>query len=135
MSEDKKYITLKEAAALSGYSPDYIGQLIRSGKLRGKQIYSNIAWVTTEEDLTQYMRVRKNSGGVGRSESISDATLQTRNRLYLFFQSPEVIKGIMYVALTVCGLFLIIFFYIASVTVEKHLHEKALREAESGIIK
>ncbi len=50
------YITLKEAAELSGYSADYIGQLIRKKKLPGKQVYLNIAWVTTEEAIQAYMR-------------------------------------------------------------------------------
>ncbi|MGC9599439.1 MAG: hypothetical protein ABSE18_03580 [Minisyncoccia bacterium] len=50
-----KYITLKEAAKLSGYAPDYLGQLIRKGKLQGKQIYLNVAWVTTEEAIREYM--------------------------------------------------------------------------------
>lgn len=49
------YITLKEAAKISGYSADYIGQLIRKGKIRGRQVYTNIAWVTTEEDLRAYL--------------------------------------------------------------------------------
>jgi hypothetical protein len=31
------YLTLKEASDLYGYSPDYIGQLIRKGKINGKQ--------------------------------------------------------------------------------------------------
>jgi hypothetical protein len=42
-----KYITLKEAAKISGYASDYIGQLIRRGKLPGKQIYCTVAWMTT----------------------------------------------------------------------------------------
>lgn len=49
------YITLREASALSNYSPDYIGQLIRRGKIRGEQVYSNVAWVTTEDELLAYM--------------------------------------------------------------------------------
>ncbi len=55
----KKYITLKEAAQLSGYSPDYIGQLIRQGKISGKQIYFNVAWVTTEEEINRYLQEKK----------------------------------------------------------------------------
>jgi hypothetical protein len=50
-----EYITLKEAAKISGYSADYIGQLIRKGKIRGRQVYTNIAWVTTKEDLRAYL--------------------------------------------------------------------------------
>jgi hypothetical protein len=50
-----EYISLKEAADISQYSPDYIGQLIREGKIEGKQVYSNISWVTTEQAVQEYM--------------------------------------------------------------------------------
>jgi hypothetical protein len=57
MTEDhKKYISLKEAAKISGYSPDYVGQLIRAGKLEGKQVFSNVAWMTTEDAMQKYLR-------------------------------------------------------------------------------
>ncbi len=56
----KKYITLKEAAKISGYSADYLGQLIRQGKIYGKKIYLNVAWVTTEEEIYRYLQQRKN---------------------------------------------------------------------------
>ena len=52
--ESENYITLKEAAKMSGYAPDYIGQLIRKGKLPGKQVYCSVAWVTTEAAVKQY---------------------------------------------------------------------------------
>jgi len=55
-AEEKGYITLKEAAQISNYSPDYIGQLIRGGKIRGEQVYNNVAWVTTEDEVRAYMQ-------------------------------------------------------------------------------
>ena len=60
------YITLREAAALSNYTSDYIGQLIRNGKIRGEQVYSNVAWVTTEEEIRAYMNDKTRS--VAQSE-------------------------------------------------------------------
>jgi len=68
--EEGQYITLKEAAKISGYTPDYLGQLIRKGKLEGKQIYLNVAWVTTEKALSAYLDnnkvpARKAELGVG----------------------------------------------------------------------
>jgi hypothetical protein len=54
MEKEEKMITLKEAATISGYSSDYIGQLIRSGKLYGKQVYCNVAWMTTKEAILAY---------------------------------------------------------------------------------
>jgi hypothetical protein len=50
----EKYISLKEAAEISGYAPDYVGQLIRSGKIPGKQVYTNISWMTTEAAVLGY---------------------------------------------------------------------------------
>ncbi len=49
------FISLKEAAMLTGYTSDYIGQLIRAGKISGKQIYTNVSWVTTERDVLEYL--------------------------------------------------------------------------------
>ena len=55
MAKEKKYISLKDAARISGYSSDYIGQLIRNGKLEGRQVFSNVAWMTTEEAIHTYL--------------------------------------------------------------------------------
>ena len=54
-AKEKGYITLKEAAEIANYSPDYIGQLIRAGKIRGEQVYSSVAWVTTEDEVHSYL--------------------------------------------------------------------------------
>ncbi len=58
ITDSKNYITLKQAAEISGYSPDYIGQLIRQGKIAGKQVYCNIAWLTTEEEIKKYLEAK-----------------------------------------------------------------------------
>ena len=47
---------------MSGYAPDYLGQLIRKGKLAGKQVYLNVAWVTTEKALRTYLENNKVGG-------------------------------------------------------------------------
>ena len=54
-----KYISLKKAAEISNYSADYIGQLIREGKISGRPVYTNITWQTTAEEILNY----KNRGG------------------------------------------------------------------------
>lgn len=55
-AEEEGFITLKEAAKIGNYTPDYVGQLIRAGKIKGEQVYSQTAWVTTEEELHAYMQ-------------------------------------------------------------------------------
>lgn len=62
-NDPKKLISLKEAARISGYSSDYVGQLIRSGKLEGKQVFSNVAWMTTEEAVLKYLRREESPAG------------------------------------------------------------------------
>ncbi len=57
-SERSKYLTLKEAAVLTDYAPDYIGQLISSGKIEGHQVYTSVSWVTTEKAIRAYMETR-----------------------------------------------------------------------------
>ncbi|MBZ9571915.1 hypothetical protein KJA15_01075, partial [Patescibacteria group bacterium] len=56
----QKYISLKEAAKISGYAPDYIGYLIRKGKIPGKRVYSGVACLTTEEAIKEYQEKIKN---------------------------------------------------------------------------
>ncbi len=55
LNNKDKYITLKEAGEISGYSSDYIGQLIRQGKISGKQVYYNVAWITTKQEINKYL--------------------------------------------------------------------------------
>ena len=56
---NKKYLSLKEAAKISGYSPDYIGYLIRTGKIAGRKIYAGISWQTTEEAIRKYQGLKE----------------------------------------------------------------------------
>ena len=77
MGEEKNLISLKEAAEISGYSADYIGQLIRAGKIPGKQIYTNITWMTTAEAVLAH----KSRGKNGKKESMADKAIK-RKRLF-----------------------------------------------------
>jgi len=66
-SERGQYLSLKEAAELTTYSPDYIGQLIRAGKIEGHQVYTTVSWVTTEKAIRAYMESR----GKGLHEDVA----------------------------------------------------------------
>ncbi|HXK32065.1 MAG TPA: hypothetical protein VJ378_01155, partial [Candidatus Paceibacterota bacterium] len=59
MKNGSKYISLKEAAKISGYTSDYIGYLIRKGKLKGKKTYSQAVWFTTKEAIEEYNKKNK----------------------------------------------------------------------------
>jgi hypothetical protein len=54
MNSQSKLICLKEAAKISGYHQDYLGHLIRTGKLSGQKI--GRSWMTTKSDLNAFMQ-------------------------------------------------------------------------------
>jgi hypothetical protein len=52
MTENQdKILSLNEASTLTGYHQDYLGQLCRSGKLRGQKIGRN--WTTTQSAISE----------------------------------------------------------------------------------
>ncbi|MFH0892641.1 MAG: hypothetical protein V1867_07780 [Candidatus Falkowbacteria bacterium] len=91
LNSDKNLISLKEAAKISGYSADYIGQLIRAGKIPGRQVYSNIAWMTMAQAVMEYKGKGKSENS---RESLGDKIKNSgqkiameMNILKLFFQT------------------------------------------------
>ena len=88
MGEEKNLISLKEAAEISGYSADYIGQLIRAGKIPGKQVYTNITWMTTAEAVLAH----KSKGKNNKKESIADKAIKRKR---LFGMQINILKLIM----------------------------------------
>jgi len=56
---EKKYISLKEAARISGYSPDHIGYLIREDKVSGKQVFFGAKWTTTQKAIEDYSELKR----------------------------------------------------------------------------
>ena len=105
MLKQKDQISLKEAAEISGYTPDYLGQLIRSGKLQGEQVYLNVAWVTSETAVIEYMK--KNKNGSDRS------VVQARARV---LTSEQRLSGLYrWVALVVIGFLSITIIFLVAV--------------------
>ena len=117
---DNQLISLKEAAKLSGYTPDYIGQLIRAGKIPGKQVYCNIAWMTTAEAVMEY----KNKGQQNGEKKCFGEVLTSQKRkimmqfdiVRLFFRT---FKSALPVLLLVIVSFLALSFYIVYGIAEK----------------
>ena len=50
--DNKKYISTKEASSKTGYSQDYIGQLVRKGKIDSKKI--GRTWYVQEDSILNY---------------------------------------------------------------------------------
>ena len=126
-----KYISLKQAAEISGYSSDYIGQLIRKGKLPGKQVYHAVAWTTTEEALQEYLkreRARK-----GKTDLSQKAVEQFRLARIKFLESPQWIRAvrlIVYVILILLVVFLMLLIHLFFVGFEHKLDQRAIENIQ-----
>jgi predicted DNA-binding transcriptional regulator AlpA len=122
-NDDSEYISLKEAAALSGYSADYVGQLIRQGKLPGKQIFSNVAWVTTEAAVREYMD-QKTKPPTERS-----SFKNFRDRL----TSPDELARLTRVVLwmSIIGTSVVVLFlaFLVAVSIDKRLEQQSMETA------
>lgn len=57
--EGKKFISSRRAADLCAYTQDYVGQLIRSGKLEAKMVGRN--WFVAEDSILAYKRLADES--------------------------------------------------------------------------
>jgi len=121
----KKHISLKEAAKLSGYSQDYLGQLIRNGKLPGKKVYVNVAWMTTEEDLRRYMGGSRNGNGGAKNGSRNGKTVSTPRA----FARPS-----MYFLTGFLGAAVFALFYILAVNVDSRLEQRAIEQASAEVV-
>ena len=129
--ENKQYITLKEASELSGYSPDYVGQLIRGGKLHGKQVFQNVAWMTTEEDLRAYMDKRRRAAGKEAGEkSVWSYGKSLAAALGRKLQPARLLPGVLYVLLGLSVLVFLVLFYVFSSSLEHKLDQRAIEKLD-----
>lgn len=110
-------ISLREAAKLSGYTPDYIGQLIRSGKLPGKQVFSNVAWMTTEEAVLEYLATKK-SGSPAGAFARSLLTPELATRLYAVFG---------WIIIALLASFALFLAYVTAVSIDHRIEQQSLR--------
>lgn len=124
---EKKYISLKEAGELSGYSSDYLGQLIRNGKLEGKQVFLNVAWMTTENAVMKYMSESK--GGTPRELGFWEKVKKN-------FLTPETLSSlyevVTWAVLTVFVLFGLLLFYVFAVAVDQRLETNYVQKLQQN---
>jgi hypothetical protein len=125
-TQNKAYISLKEAAEISGYSPDYVGQLIRNGKLPGRQVFQQVVWMTSEEDLREYMD-KKKSGVVGQASLWDNYTAKLRREV----EAPRLAIHALYLATCLFLFLFLILFYIFSSSLDHWLDKKAIERIEA----
>lgn len=130
-NKKEKHITLKEAAKISNYSPDYIGQLIRQGKIPGKQIYTAVSWVTTEDAVMDYVEKAKRAkrGDISKTESIFDSIQQKKRKIMLEDRFAKFARGALYFSISLLIVFAVFLFFVFSVSVDNKLEQRALQNA------
>lgn len=133
-NKEEKHITLKEAAEISGYAPDYIGQLIRRGKLPGKQVYCTVAWTTTEEAVRQYMqRAKGQKENLSPLEKLLEKLQQIKAKILFEIKLARLIKTVLYLAIILSVGFSLLLFFIFSVSIEKSIQQRAIDKIEHRI--
>lgn len=68
----QEHISLKQASKISGYHPDYIGHLIREGKIKGIKECARKAWRVTEESILAYREKKKKNKKTFKKENGKD---------------------------------------------------------------
>lgn len=125
IKKEPEFISLKEAAQLSGYSADYIGQLIRSGKLQGKQVFSNVAWMTTRDAIAEYLKKDSKSDEAPKSfiHSVRSSlfTMETVKSIYVAF---------VWLLLSVLLIFTVFLAYVLAVSIDNRIEESHLDKVQ-----
>lgn len=133
MESNEKMISLKEASKISGYAPDYIGQLIRKGKLKGRQVHFNVAWMTTEDAVMEYMRSNSEDSTKASTPFTVNYFAKETYRMFVgYIESTRPLRLILYVTIVLTVIFTLVLFYILSVIVDRALNDKALQSVESS---
>jgi hypothetical protein len=112
-AKEKGYITLKEAGKIANYTPDYVGQLIRGGKIKGEQVYANVAWVTTHEEVEAYMKDK------GRKVSEDEPSA-------IFDMFHQVSSYMLYAVIGFCAVTLLFLQYVLYVSIDAGLEKSYL---------
>lgn len=120
-------ISLKEAAKILGYAPDYVGQLIRQGKIDGKQVYCNVAWVTTEGALREYVASNERKKKEEYIKKLERWDVRTMKELVCWLESAEGVrttKKFFYTIFGIIACIIIFLFYVLATSVDYRLQQQ-----------
>jgi hypothetical protein len=122
--ENKKLISLKEASKISGYSADYVGQLIRAGKIEGKQVFSNVAWMTTEDSIQKYLRrLDEPAGKINWLSMFLDKMLRS-------ISITNTYTALNWAAVVVLGLFSVFLISVIAISIDHKINQGYVQELE-----
>ncbi|MDO8567002.1 MAG: DUF5011 domain-containing protein [bacterium] len=79
---EKKFISTKEAAELSGYTSDYLSRLARSGKISGQRV--GHTWFIDRESLAHFLDQQED-----RKINYAHALARAREKEYLLYQGTQ----------------------------------------------
>ena len=88
LNKNQNFISLKQAAEILDYSPDYIGWLIREGKISGRKIFSKEAWKVSRRAILNY--ASKNNKKFSHQKNWTDLL---RSRTYIPLRQAAKISG------------------------------------------
>ncbi len=128
--DKEKIISLKQAAEISGYSADYIGQLIRQGKLPGRQVYHNVAWTTSKEALQQYLA--KNKKDVSSQLKAPKSLPQKFNAFIQSKSAAMLCKIALITTAVMLAIFLLLLSYILATSIDYKLQQRAMTKIEAA---
>ena len=123
-NDPKKLISLKEAAKISGYSSDYVGQLIRSGKLEGKQVFSNIAWMTTEDAIQTYLQ------GQSGEAATKNALQRFLDKMRSSISITSAYTAVNWTAMTILGLFTVFLISVIAISIDHQVERGYMQQLE-----
>lgn len=118
-AQEKGYITLKEAAELTGYTSDYVGQLIRAGKIQGEQVYCNTAWMTTQEEVRMYL--------------VDKGKLTTAQAQLPFFEH-KLFSYFLYTLIAICVISLALLQYIFYISLDSTFEQQYLSKTVPYVV-
>ncbi|MCK5319774.1 hypothetical protein KAJ61_00105 [Candidatus Parcubacteria bacterium] len=119
---EKALISLKDAAKVSGYSADYIGQLIRAGKIPGKQVCCTVAWMTTVDAVMAYKNKGKADAKLSFKEKLANRGRMLAMELGIIKLFFKTFKYSLPLLLVIIISFSLLSFYIIYLVLDKNIN-------------
>ncbi|MCK5510984.1 hypothetical protein KAI65_05610 [Candidatus Parcubacteria bacterium] len=120
--DEKALISLKDAAKVSGYSADYIGQLIRGGKIPGKQVCCNVQWMTTADAVMAYKNKGKADAKLSFKEKLANRGRMLAMELGIIKLFFKTFKYSLPLLLVIIISFSLLSFYIIYMVLDKNIN-------------